>query len=164
MTFSKFKQVLNEWGRSGFPGYNAGIWGPTRISKMVYAVDHIRINGPREVTELARETVLNWLIEAFMKDDPKLTEAKIKEIIQNKSKWVNNAAKIESRHYYYIAGHIKNTTSADSAKRKYLKKIMGKVMNRAGSGGFRDEVWDKYIPVEEPAAKKEIPKPADKAD
>jgi phosphate starvation-inducible protein PhoH len=164
MKLSKFKQVLNEWGRSGFPGYNANIFGPTRIAKMFYELEHIRLSGPTEITDLARKTVQSWMIEAFMKDNSKLSEEKIREIIQKRGKWLDKNTKIESRHYYYIAGYIKNSTSADSAKRKYLKKIMGKVMSRAGSGEFREEVWNKYIPIEEPAVKKETFKPTAKED
>lgn len=138
MRLSELTQKVNEWGAREHPGYGRAIF---RAGYYNYFANALMEIGDEHV----KEFLVHFFDNIFRRDNPKFQPAAFDKTIAAGRRVGNGSTPtLQSRHFYYLAGEIKDIPDAHA--REFCCDFVGKLCARS-NGQFKIDRWREFCGI-----------------
>lgn len=130
---AKDAEILSEWGGArAHPGYGMKIFRAGFYNYFAEAVSHIDDAS-------IKEFIANWMAKIFKDDSSAFKpDAFLKAAMSTGYRNPKGTPTLQSRHFYYLAGEIKDIPDAHA--REFVAKFIGELCEDANPQ-FKPERW-----------------------
>jgi hypothetical protein len=126
-------QLVQEYGRKGFPGYGMGLFSQRFYEYMVNELQAV-------ADEPARKWLAEWLSEVFQRDNFKFSPSRFQKAVAD-HKTYNARPSFQQRHFFYLAQWVKEIQ--DKHIHDFVRDWLGRVAGGTNSQ-FKTNVWNQY--------------------